>query len=223
VGTPVRVALANDFEIVVLGLARLLRPYEDQIHVVDVVVRGEPVSNPVDVVLFDVFAHPDLGLHDLSALINDPHVAHLAVFTWQLDEVTVRRGFDEGVSGYVAKNLSAPELVEGIQRIAAGEQIIVGHTSTARHTPSTRDWPGHAEGLSERESEIIILIAEGHTNADIAASLYLSPNSVKTHVRNAYRKLAVTRRAQAVRTALDLGIARRAVDRDRWNALRNAP
>ena len=218
-----RVALANDFEIVVLGLAGLLRPYEERIHVVDVVVRGEPVSDPVDVVLFDVFAHADLGFHDVGALINDPHVAHLALFTWQLDEVTVRRGFDEGVSGYVAKNLSAPELVEGIERIAAGERIVAGHSSTAHHGSPTRDWPGRAEGLSERESEIIILIAEGHTNADIAASLYLSPNSIKTHVRNAYRKLAVTRRAQAVRTALDLGIARRAVDRDRWNALRDTP
>ena len=222
-GTPVRVALANDFEIVVLGLAWLLRPYEDRIHVADVVVRGEPVANPVDVVLFDVFADADLGSHDLGALINDPHVAHLAVFSWQLDEDTVRRGFDEGVSGYVAKNLSAPELVEGIERIAAGERIVLGHSSTAHHGPPARDWPGRAEGLSERESEIIILIAEGHTNADIAASLYLSPNSIKTHVRNAYRKLAVTRRAQAVRTALDLGIARRAVDRDRWNALRDTP
>jgi DNA-binding NarL/FixJ family response regulator len=173
-------------------------------------------------VLFDVFAHADLGFNDLGVLIGDPHVGHVAVFTWQLDDVTVRRGFDQGVSGYLAKDLAASELVEGIERIAGGARIVVGHPSSGRQAHSARDWPGRAEGLSERESEIIILIAEGHTNAEIANSLYLSPNSIKTHIRNAYRKLAVTRRAQAVRSALDLGITRRAVDRDRWNALRDA-
>jgi DNA-binding NarL/FixJ family response regulator len=223
VRTPVQVALANDFEIVVLGLARLLHPYEDRVRVVDVVVRGEPVADPVDVVLFDVFAHADLGFNDLDALIDDPHVTYLAIFTWQLDDLTVRRGFNQGVSGYLTKNLSAADLVDGIERIAAGEHVVLGHPSTAHRAPPARDWPGRAEGLSERESEIIILIAEGHSNAEIAASLYLSPNSIKTHIRNAYRKLAVTRRAQAVRSALDLGITRRAVDRDRWNALRATP
>jgi DNA-binding NarL/FixJ family response regulator len=222
VGTPVHVALANDFEIVVVGLARLLRPYSDRIQVVDVIVRGEPIPKPVDVVLFDVFAHVDLGFNDLSAFIGDPHVGRVAVFTWQLDDITVKRGFDQGVSGYLAKDLSAAELVEGIERIAAGARIVVGHPTTGRPGHSERDWPGRAAGLSERESEIIILIAEGHTNAEIANSLYLSPNSIKTHIRSAYRKLAVSRRAQAVRTALDLGITRRAVDRDRWNALRDS-
>ncbi len=218
---PVETALANDFEIVVLGLARLLEPYADRIRVRDVVVRGEPVAEPVDVVLFDVFGHVNLGFDDLAPLLEDPNIGRVAVFTWQLDEKTVGRGFELGVRGFLAKNLSASELVDGLERIAAGERVVSGHPS-ADHYSAGRDWPGRAEGLSERESEILILIAEGHTNVEIAAALHLSVNSLKTHIRSAYRKLAVERRSQAVRAALDLGIARRAVDRDRWNALRSS-
>ena len=217
----VNIALANDFEIVVLGLARLLEPFDDRVRVADVVVRGEPVGEPVEVALFDVFGHADVGFSDLSALLEDDKIAHVAVFTWQLDPATVQRGFDLGVSGYLAKNLTADELVEGIERIAAGERVVSGHPSADHHS-SGRDWPGRAQGLSERESEILILIAEGHTNAEIAAALHLSGNTIKTHVRSAYRRLGVERRSQAVRSVIDLGIARRAVDRERWNALRSS-
>jgi DNA-binding CsgD family transcriptional regulator len=98
---------------------------------------------------------------------------------------------------------------------------VAGRAESDHHSTG-RDWPGRAEGLSERESEVVILIAEGHTNAEIAAALHLSVNSVKTHVRSAYRKLDVERRSQAVRKVVDLGLARRAVDRARWNALRSS-
>jgi DNA-binding NarL/FixJ family response regulator len=219
--TPRDVALANDFEIVVLGLAHLLEPFADRVRVVDVVVRGEPLARPVDVVLFDVFGHTDLGYGDLKALLEDPNAKHLAVFSWNLDQEIVTRGFALGVAGYLAKNLTAEELVDGIERIARGEQIVAGHPD-GDYRPTGRDWPGRAQGLSERESEILILIAEGHTNAEIASSLHLSENSIKTHIRSAYRKLAVKRRSQAVRVALDLGIARRSLDRDRWDALRQS-
>jgi DNA-binding NarL/FixJ family response regulator len=216
---PVQVALANDFEIVVLGLARLLEPYATRVKVVDVVVREQPLHTEVDVVLFDVFAHLNLGFDNIKALVDDPNVAHVAIFTWQLDAEHVRQATAMGVTGYLAKNLTSDELVDALERVAAGEHVVAGHPAADRHS-TDRDWPGHAQGLTERESEIIILIAEGHTNAEIAAALHLSPNSVKTHIRSAYRKLRVERRAQAVRTALDLGIARRSADNDRWEALR---
>jgi DNA-binding NarL/FixJ family response regulator len=217
---PVRVALANDFEIVVLGLTQLLEPYADRVRVVDVVVRGEALTAAVDVVLFDVFGHLDLGFDDVKPLVEDPNVAHVAIFTWHVDDALVDRAHDLRVDGYLAKNLTSGELVDALERIAAGQRV-VAHHATADYHSTGRDWPGRAAGLSERESEALVLIAEGHTNADIAAALHVSPNSLKTHIRSAYRKLRVERRSQAVRAALDLGIARRAVDRARWDALRS--
>jgi DNA-binding NarL/FixJ family response regulator len=217
---PIRVALANDFEIVVLGLAQLLEPYADRVRVVDVVVRGEPLTAAVDVVLFDVFGHLDLGFADIEALVEDPNIAHVAIFTWQLDDALVRRARVMRVDGYLAKNVTSLELVEALERIAAGEQVVARHANADYHS-TKRAWPGRAAGLSERESEALVLIAEGHTNAEIAAALHVSPNSLKTHIRSAYRKLRVERRSQAVRAALDLGISRRGVDRERWDALRS--
>ena len=83
---PIDIALANDFELVMLGLARLLAPHADRVRVRDVVVRSEPITEPVDVVLFDVFAHPDDGFRELAPLVDDPLVAHVAVFTWHVDD-----------------------------------------------------------------------------------------------------------------------------------------
>src|SRR5262245_1005046 len=144
---PVDIALANDFELVVLGLARLLAPHADRIRIRDVVVRSEPIAEPVDVVLFDVFAHPDLGFAELEGLLDVVGPARVAVFTWQLDDTTVERGFRAGVHGFLSKNLSAVELVEGIERIAAGERVVAGHSGSDHHSVG-RDWPGRAEGLS---------------------------------------------------------------------------
>ena len=131
-------ALANDFELVVIGLARLLAPFEDRVRVCDVVVRGEPIREPVDVLLFDVFAHPDLGFADIAAPDGDEKIAHVAVFTWQLDDATLERGLKLGVSGYLAKNLSAFELVDGLERVPAGERVVTGHPGPDHHTTGRR-------------------------------------------------------------------------------------
>jgi DNA-binding NarL/FixJ family response regulator len=216
--TPIELALANDFEIVILGLARLLAPYRERVRVADYVVRDQHLAHRADVVLFDVFAHEDLGFGELKALVEDPNIDHLAIFTWQLDNQTLERGFAAGVAGFLAKNLTADELVDGLERIAGGERVVAGH-APSDHTSTERDWPLRHEGLTERESEVLILIADGHTNLQIAAALHVSPNSVKTHVRSAYRKLGVERRAQAVKRVLELGTGRIPVDPVHWQAL----
>jgi len=215
---PIDLALADDFEIVVLGLARLLEPFHERVRVVEYVVRDQPLAHHVDVVLFDVFAHEDLGLVDLGRLVDDPNIDHVAIFTWQLDGDTLERGFAAGASGFLAKNLTAPELVDALERIAAGERVVAGHAA-GDYSSTDRDWPLRPEGLSERESEVLVLIAEGHTNAEIAQTLHFSPNSVKTHIRSAYRKLDVERRSQAVKRVLDLGIGRGVVDPAHWRSV----
>jgi len=218
VARPFELALANDFEIVVLGLARLLEPFGARVRVVDHVVRDHRLARHVDVVLFDVFAHEDLGFGELRNLVDDPNVDHVAIFSWHLDATTLDRGFSAGVTGFLAKNLTAEELVDGLECIAAGERVVAGH-GPSDYSTTERDWPLRSDGLSERESEILVLIAEGHTNVEIAAALHLSPNSIKTHIRSAYRKLGVERRAQAVKRVLDVGVARGPVDPARWASI----
>src|SRR3712207_2306598 len=88
----VRVALANDFVVVVAGLAALLAPYTDRIEVVDIVLVGRDESSPpVDVVLFDTFGRADLGVTDVGRLIANPAFRHVAVYTGETSPSAVSR------------------------------------------------------------------------------------------------------------------------------------
>lgn len=200
--TPVRLAIVDDYEVVVTGLAHMFDQYRDRIDIVGL-AAGEPVVEDADVVLLDTFAQPEAGAGDLQVLVDNPSARHVAVYTWVFDEVVIKEALRVGASGYLAKTLPASQLVDAIERIAAGE-IVVSDPPPSR-APVGQDWPGRAEGLSEREAEVVALIAQGFSNAEIAERTYLSINSIKTYIRTAYAKMGVTSRTQAVLWAIDHG------------------
>jgi DNA-binding NarL/FixJ family response regulator len=206
---PIRVALANDFELVVAGLARMLEGFAARVQVVDMSVRGEALDDHVDVALSDTFGHVGGGIDQVEELVRRPEVTRVAVFTWQFDPSFVERALALGCTGYLSKALDAEALVTALEQIAKGHRVVSADPLLDRHTDSHRGWPGREEGLSERESEVLILIAEGLSNLDIARALGISPNSVKAHIRSGYRKLNVATRAQAVRAVLDRHMVRR--------------
>ena len=206
---PIRVALTNDFELVVAGLAALLAPWREHVEVVDLPLRGRSVSRPVDIAMFDTFGHPNNGMDEITRLRLDPNVKTIAVFTWQFDPSLVNMALRAGVNGYLGKDLNAPELVDSLTRISNGDIVVSNQPSGHVSGSNQRDWPGKAYALSEREGEVLVLIAEGLSNLEIAEQLHISPNSVKTHIRNGYRKIQVSTRAQAVRAVLDRHMVRR--------------
>jgi len=206
---PIRVALTNDFELVVAGLARMLDDFEERVDVVDTSIQGEAVDRRVDVALFDTFGHVSSGIDEIERLVKEPSVHRVAVFTWQFERSLVDRALAKGCTGYLSKALDARELVSALERVARGHQVVSDNPLLDRHTSPERSWPGRADGLSERESEVLVLIAEGLSNLEIAQSLNISPNSVKAHIRSGYRKLGVATRAQAVRAVLDRNMVRR--------------
>ena len=199
---PLRIAIVNDYEIVVEGLAQMLRPFEDRVTVVET-VANEPVSQDVDIVLFDNFGqshHRDL---DLDNFIGEGRARHLVIYTWHTDPALVDIALDMGVTGYLPKNLSAEELVSALERINAGE--VVAPESPPDPQPGLGDRPGRTFGLYERESEILARITQGLTNEQIADRAYLSINTVKSYIRTAYRKMGVSSRSQAVLWGIDHG------------------
>ncbi|QGG94301.1 response regulator transcription factor [Actinomarinicola tropica] len=210
---PVRVAIVDDYDVVIAGLAHMFDHYRDRIEVVEM-TTGELGEGDVDVVLLDTFAQPEAGDGDLQVLVENPAARHVAVYTWVFDEVVVKEALHVGASGYLAKTLPAGELVEAIERVAAGE-IVVSDPPPAR-TPVGQDWPGREEGLSEREAEVVALIAQGLSNAQIAERTYLSVNSIKTYIRTAYAKMGVTSRTQAVLWAIDHGFELQGRRIDLW-------
>ena len=190
-----RVAVVNDYELVVVGVAALLEPYRDRVEVVEV-DSNLPVLHDVDVILYDTFGQVQGRGVDVDSLVDGGN-AKVVIYSWNLHGELVQDSLTAGASGYLSKGLEAEELVEAIERIHGGKQVLPIGGGTVNPKPESA-WPGKEFGLTVREAEIIALITQGLSNQEIAERSYLSINSVKTYIRTAYRKIRVERRAQAV-------------------------
>jgi DNA-binding NarL/FixJ family response regulator len=193
---PISVALVDDYDVVLIGLAHMFDGYEDRVRVVEIDSR-EPVAETIDVVMYDSFAQPESDQEEIDALVNNPRARRVAVYTWNFHPSLVESATARGVHGYLSKATTADELVDAIEAIHAGQRVITDATSRAKSAPGL-DWPGRLDGFTDRESEILALITQGKSNADVASLTYLSPNTVKSYIRNIYRKIEVDSRTQAV-------------------------
>ena len=200
---PVRVALVDDYDVVVMGLAHLFDAYRDRIVVAEL-DTNEPVTDEVDVVLYDSFAQPEADHDDIAVLVDNPHARHVVVYTWNFHPALVDSAMTKGASGYLSKTLPAHELVTAIEAIADGKVVISDAPPRSRPAVGL-DWPGRTEGLTDREAEVLALVTQGKSNSEIAEVMYLSINTVKTYIRSAYRKIGVTGRSHAMLWGLDHG------------------
>jgi DNA-binding NarL/FixJ family response regulator len=192
----VRVAAVNDYEIVVAGLAAMLSKYEDRLAVVDAIVIGESLRAPVDVALYDTFGRQGVGAAALRTLVDMPRVHHVAIFTSDLHPDLVAQAQAAGARGFIAKQLAGDEIADAILRVAKGEVVVATHASSIGPDVD-RNWPGRQQGITERESQVLVLAAEGLSNREIAAVLYLSQHTVKGYVSQALRKLGLRNRVEA--------------------------
>jgi two-component system, NarL family, response regulator LiaR len=195
-----RVAVANDYELVVAGLAGMLSPYAPRVECVGEVVIGEPVADPIDIVLYDTFGREGLAAEALRSLLGTDGVERVAVFTFAPSPMVEQTAATLGAVAVLPKTLTSAELVGALEAIADNREPLV--PSRIRHTTDERYWPGRDRGLTERESEVVVLLAQGLRNQEIASALYVSIDTVKTHLRAAFRKLGVTNRAQATAAVL---------------------
>ena len=202
-GRILRVAIVDDYDVVLAGIARMFDRYADHIVVVELDAT-EPVVDDVDIALYDSFAQPEADQDEIRALVDNPHARKVVVYTWNFDERLVTSALDKGASGYLSKTLTAAELVAALEAIDGGEQVISPPPPRNRLSVGL-DWPGRSEGLSERESEILALITQGKSNAEIAQLVFLSINSIKTYIRSAYRKIGARSRVEAVLWGIDHG------------------
>jgi DNA-binding NarL/FixJ family response regulator len=192
---PIRLALVDDYEVVLVGVAKMFERYADRVQVVDI-STSDSVDGPVDIVLFDTFAQHEADSNDITVLVDSGRAATVAVYTWSFDEPLIAAALAQGARGYLSKTLPAAELVDAIERIHAGEVVVSDAPLRSRATVGL-DWPGRTEGLTEREAEVIALVTQAKSNAEIAAITYLSLNTVKTYLRNAFRKIGVRSRTEA--------------------------
>jgi len=199
------VALVDDYDVVLKGLAHLFDDYRDRVVVAEI-DANMMVAEPVDVVLYDTFAQPESDHQQIAELIDNPRAHHVVVYTWNLQPQLIDAARRMGVHGYLSKTLPAAELVAAIEAVNAGEIVISDQRGRAASALGL-DWPGRREGITDRESEILALITQGRSNADIAQLTVLSPNTVKSYIRSVYRKIGATSRVEAVLYGVRHGFA----------------
>jgi len=156
-----------------------------------------------DVLLLDLNLPEGLSLPAIPEIRAEHPDTQIVVLTMQNEPAYARQALAAGALGYVLKEAAEDELVEAVRRAADGESYLNPRLGArvAAEPP-----PGPPNGLSEREVEVLRMIALGHTNAEIAQELYLSVRTVETHRAHIQQKLRLTARSELVRYALDHGL-----------------
>ena len=201
----IRVVIVDDNAIVLQGLAAVLVAADAEIEVVGQGANGRDAialarEHRPDVVLLDLDMPIMDGVQAAEALSDEFRVVML---TYADDERRVTAAIRAGACGYLVHGRFEPEeLADSVRRAANGETVLSPAVAptvfTALRRGPAADTAGNPHDLTEREREVMTLVAAGLSNRDIAERLVVSEKTVKNHVHNAYRKLGVTRRGQAI-------------------------
>jgi two-component system response regulator NreC len=210
----IRVLVVDDHAVVRAGLRRVLDAEAD----IETVGEAANVERAVfealearpDVVLMDVVMPGKTGIEGMPALLQAVPDVKVLMLSMQDDPQYVREAFEAGASGYVLKEAADTDVVDAVRAVAAGERYV--HPALgARLIAADSEERKRAESdpLSEREREVLRLLALGHTNQEIAALLYISVRTAETHRAHIMQKLGLSSRAELVRYALDHGVVER--------------
>ena len=204
---PIRIVLADDHAVVRSGL-RLLLDAEADFEVVaeagdvDAAARYVRGHHPAVLVL-DLNMPGGSSLEAIPTIRENSPDTQIVILTMQEEPAFARQALTAGAIGYVLKEAADEELVEAVRRAARGERYLNPRLGARLACEPARGAP---DDLSERELDVLRLIALGHTNAEIAEQLYLSVRTVETHRAHIQQKLRLSSRAELVRYALERGL-----------------
>ncbi len=205
----IRIVIADDHAVVRRGLRTLLTD-EPDFEVVAEADNAEAARRYVhghhpDVLVLDINMPGGSSLETVPAIRAESPETQIVILTMQNEAAYARQAMRAGVLGYVLKEAADAELVEAVRRAAAGD-VYMNPRLGARVAAEAP--PGPPDGLSERQVEVLRMIALGHTNAEIADELYLSVRTVETHRANIQQKLQLGSRSELVRYALERGLVK---------------
>jgi DNA-binding NarL/FixJ family response regulator len=208
---PIRVLIVDDHAVVRSGL-RLLLAQETDIEPVGEAGTGreaifEARSLNPDVILMDVVMPDQTGLEALPTLLHEHPDTKVLLLSMQDDPRYVREAFAAGASGYVLKEAADAEVVTAVREVARGGRYVnpeLGARLVAAEAQAQRR--AEDDPLSDREREVLRLLALGHTNQEIARQLYISVRTAETHRAHIMQKLRLGSRAELVRYAMARGL-----------------
>ncbi len=207
----IRVLIVDDHAVVRSGL-RLLLEQDGEIEVVGEAGNAEEAirwarSEKPDVVLLDVVMPGQSGIEATPAIMQASAGSKVLVLSMQDDPTYVREAFGAGAMGYVLKEAAESEVVHAVKEVAGGGRYVhpaLGARLAAAEARARAQ--NESDPLSEREREVLRLLALGHTNQEIAKMLFISVRTAETHRAHIMQKLRLTTRAELVRYAIANGL-----------------
>jgi two-component system response regulator NreC len=207
----IRTLIVDDHAVVRSGLRHVLEAEPD----IDVVGEAGDAQHAVfearakqpDVVLMDVVMPGKSGIEAIPDVLKEAPHAKVLVLSMQDDPRYVREAFEAGASGYVLKEAADTEVVTAVREVAGGGSYVhpaLGARLVAAEVAERRREAD--DPLSDREREVLRLLALGHTNQEIARLLYISVRTAETHRAHVMQKLRLSSRAELVRYALAQGL-----------------
>jgi two-component system response regulator NreC len=209
--TATRVLIVDDHAVVRSGLKLVLDADEGIEPVGEAGTAREAIFEAralkPDVILLDVVMPDQSGLEIIPTLLHENPETKILMLSMQDDPRYVREAFDAGASGYVLKEAADSEVVAAVREVAGGGRYVDPELGARLVTAESEERRRAEEDpLSEREGEVLRLLALGHTNQEIAKQLYISVRTAETHRAHIMQKLHLSSRAELVRYALDRGL-----------------
>lgn len=208
----IKTLLVDDHEMVRLGVSAYLSIQED-IEVIGEAENGrvgydKALALRPDVILMDLVMEEMDGIEATKAILSDWPQARIIIVTSFIDDEKVYPAIEAGAAGYLLKTSTASEIAEAIRATHRGERVLEPEVTTKMMERLTKQQePVLHDELTKREYEILLLIAKGRSNQEIADELFITLKTVKTHVSNILAKLAVEDRTQATIYAFQHGLA----------------
>jgi DNA-binding NarL/FixJ family response regulator len=207
----VRLVVVDDHALFRRGLVGLLKDMDefevvgeacDGFEALDLIRRMHP-----DLVLMDVNMPRMDGIQAMQAIRSQQIAVHVLMLTISQNDEDLLGAIRAGADGYLLKNTEPEDLRRGILRIVDGQGVLSPEvTAAVLKAAAHRSPPENADLLSERELEVLGCLTEGQTTFQIAAQLFISENTVKTHIRHILEKLESANRTEAVSKAMQLGL-----------------
>ncbi|WP_071131764.1 response regulator transcription factor [Enterococcus timonensis] len=198
----IKVLLVDDHEMVRMGVSAYLS-VQDDIEVIGEAENGQigyekALDLRPDVILMDLVMEVMDGIASTQAILKDWPQAKILIVTSFIDDEKVYPAIEAGAAGYLLKTSSAAEIANAIRATVRGERVLEPEvTEKMMERMARKNEPVLHEDLTNRENEILLLIAKGYSNQEIADELFITLKTVKTHVSNILAKLEVEDRTQA--------------------------